>query len=67
MKSLFKVGGINKAEDVATIKQAIATFQGVVACEISRDKGEVSIIYDDYFVKEDELIGSIEELGYIVL
>ena len=67
MKSLFKVGGINKSADVATIKQAIAAFQGVVACEISRDKGEVSIIYDDYFVKEDEFIGSIEELGYIVL
>ncbi|WP_040209929.1 heavy-metal-associated domain-containing protein [Clostridium polynesiense] len=67
MKSLLKVRNIKTYEDVIKIKEAIAEHEGVVACEINKEKGEISIVYDNYFVSEDEFIGSVEELGYTVL
>lgn len=67
MKSSIKIIGIKTSEDVKNIRNAIASNQGVVACEINKDKGEVSVIYDDYFSSLDNIIDSIEILGYTVL
>lgn len=67
MKSLLKVRNIKTSEDVAKIKSAIANHQGVVACEINKVKGEISIVYDNYFVNEEDFISSVEELGFAVL
>lgn len=67
MKTILKVCNIKSLEDVNSIRKAIAGNEGVVACEISREKGEVSVVYDSYFVKEEDIIESIEELGYTVL
>lgn len=67
MKSVLKICTMNSLEDVNNIRKAIASNEGVVACEISREKGEVSIVYDSYFVEIDKIIESIEDLGYTVL
>lgn len=67
MKSSIKIIGINTAEDVRKVKNAIASNQGVVACEISKEKGEVSIIYDDYFSSLEKIIDAVELLGYTVI
>jgi copper chaperone CopZ len=57
---------MNTADDINKIRRALSNNQGVVACQINKDKGEVSIVYDDYFVSNDNLIQSIEDLGYAV-
>lgn len=67
MKSLLKVGNIKTSEDVTKIKSAISNHEGVVACEVNKAKGEISIVYDNYFVTEEDFISSVEELGYAVL
>jgi copper chaperone CopZ len=67
MKSSIKIIGMKTSEDIKKIKNAVASNTGVVACEINKEKGEVSIIYDDYFSKLDKIIDSIELLGYTVV
>ncbi len=67
MKSLLMVRNIKGTQDVLKIKASIAEHEGVIACEINREKGEISIVYDNYFVKEEDFIISLEELGYTVL
>ena len=67
MKDVLRVFNMNDLEDVNNIRRAISNNEGVVACEISREKGEVNIVYDDYFVSIDKIIESIEDLGYTVL
>ncbi|AKN33195.1 ferredoxin [Clostridium carboxidivorans P7] len=66
MKSVLKIYNMNTAEDVNKIRVAVASNEGVVACQINKDKGEVNVVYDDYFVNNDKLVQSIEDLGYIV-
>lgn len=67
MKSIIKVPGVKNSEDISKIKTAIAGNEGVIACEISKEKGEVNVVYDTYFVQLEDIISSIEELGYTVL
>jgi copper chaperone CopZ len=58
---------MNTLEDVNSVRKAIANNEGVVACEVNKEKGEVSVVYDTYFVSLDNIIESIEDLGYTVL
>ncbi|MCT8975696.1 heavy-metal-associated domain-containing protein [Clostridium sp. CX1] len=67
MKSVFKICNMHTSEDINKIRRAISNNEGVVACQISKEKGEVSIIYDDYFVTSEVLLQSIEDLGYAVI
>lgn len=67
MKALIKVHGINTAKDINNIKIAITSNEGIIACQISKKKGEVEVIYDNYFLNEDKIIESIEDIGYTVL
>lgn len=67
MKSVLKVCNMHTAEDVSKIRRAISNNEGVVACQINKEKGEISIVYDDYFVTNENLIQSLEDLGYAVL
>lgn len=67
MKSVLKVCNMHTNEDINKIRTAISNNQGVVACEINSDKGEVSVVYDDYFVKADALTQCLEDLGYAIL
>lgn len=67
MKTSIKVLNMNSNQDINNIRMAISKNEGVIACEISKEKGEVQIVYDDYFVTEDKIIESIEDLGYTVI
>lgn len=67
MKSLIKIPDMKTSEDVKKIKRAITNNEGIIACEISRDKGEVSIVFDNYFTNIDRIIEDIEELGYTII
>ncbi|GIM30029.1 hypothetical protein CPJCM30710_26950 [Clostridium polyendosporum] len=67
MKSSIKIPNMKGPDDVKKIKKAIACNEGVIACEISKEKGEVNIVYDTYFIQLDDIIASIEDFGYTVL
>ena len=67
MKSVIRVCNMNTSDDISNVNIAISNNQGVIACQINSDSKEVEIIYDDYFVSLDNLIESIEEVGYTVI
>ncbi len=67
MRSVIKVCNMSTSKDISNINLAISNNQGVVACKINSESKEIEIIYDDYFVSLDDLIESIEEVGYTVI
>ena len=67
MKSVLKVCSMQNNDDVSNIRTAISNNLGVIACEINTEKGEVSVVYEDFFVKSEKLIQSLEDSGYTVL
>jgi len=67
MKSLFKINSMKTLEDVSNVRNAISNMEGVIACQVNLEKGEVNVVYDDFFIKKDDLISSIEDSGYTVL
>ncbi|WP_027633514.1 heavy-metal-associated domain-containing protein [Clostridium hydrogeniformans] len=67
MKSVLKICSMNTMEDINKVRKAISSNEGVIACEISKVKGEAQIIFDTYFVTIDDIIESIENLGYTVI
>lgn len=67
MKSVLKIGNMRTMDDVSRIRRAISSNQGVIACQINREKQEVNVVYDDYIIKLDNLIESLEDLGYTSL
>lgn len=67
MKSSINVPNMKTTDDIRKIRYVISSLEGVVACEINKDKSLVNIVYDNYFLNIDEVIDSIENLGYTVL
>jgi copper chaperone len=67
MKSIFRVTNMNTAKDINKIRKVIANNEGLIACQINSEKGEVSVVYDNYFVTSDSIIQSVENLGYTVI
>jgi copper chaperone len=67
MKSIFRVTNMNTAKDINKIRKVIANNEGIIACQINSEKGEVSVVYDNYFVTSDSIIQSVENLGYTVI
>lgn len=67
MKASVKIPNMRTSQDIRKVKQAIVSNEGILACEISKEKSEVSIVYDDYFTDLDSIIGTIEDLGYTVI
>lgn len=67
MKSVIRVCDMKRSQDVRRIQKAISCNEGVIACEISLEKQEVLIIYNESFVKLEGIIDSIEDIGYMVI
>ena len=67
MKSLFKINSMKTLEDVSRVRNAISSLEGVMACQVSLKNGVVNVVYDDFFIKAEDLILSIEDSGYTVL
>lgn len=67
MKSVIKISNMQTIDDVSSIRNTISNLQGIIACQVNKDKGEVNVVYDDFFITEDDIVLSIEDSGYIVL
>jgi len=53
--------------DVNKIRRAVSNNEGVIACQITKDKGQVSIVYDSNCIMLADIEESIEDLGYTIL
>lgn len=67
MKAVFKICNMYSSKDVTKIKRAISSNEGIIACQIQKQNGEVEVVFDDYFVNEDKIIESIEDVGFTVI
>ncbi|MBU5486239.1 heavy-metal-associated domain-containing protein [Clostridium sp. MSJ-11] len=67
MKSIIKICNMKNMNDISRVRKAISNNEGVIACQINPEKGEANIVYDEHFILLDEIIESIEDLGYTIL
>ena len=67
MKSLVRIYNLTNYEDIIKIKSLVSNYEGILACEINLNKKEVNIVYDSLSVSIDEIITSIENVGYMVI
>lgn len=64
MKSSIRVINLNHKKVVNDIRSALASKNGIIACEIKAAEGRIDVIYDEYYLSEEEILDSIENLGY---
>jgi hypothetical protein len=53
--------------DVSIVRDTIARNEGVVACQLNKEKGEAEIVYDSSLLELDIIIEDLEELGFTVI
>lgn len=66
MKAVLKVYNINDRKDVSNIQKVVGSIEGILACEISKEKKEIQIIYNEAFVDVDKITENLENSGYMV-
>jgi copper chaperone len=67
MKSTLKICNMKTLHDVSIVRDTIARNEGVVACQLNKEKGEVEIVYDSSLLELDIIIEALEELGFTVI
>ncbi|MCY6484783.1 ferredoxin [Clostridium aestuarii] len=67
MKQIIKVPNMRSTKDVSNIRSALSSREGVIACQIKKDNKEIDIVYDNYFIKLDDIYNLLEDMGYTVL
>lgn len=67
MKASVKIANMNTAKDINKVKSILASVEGIIACQISKERKEVNIVYDNYFIELDNIIEAIEDYGYTVI
>lgn len=67
MKAVLKVSGMNNSIDIKKVQSAIASSEGIIASEVTLERKEVTVIYNDMYVELESIIDRIEDLGYTVI
>ncbi|KHD35411.1 ferredoxin [Clostridium acetobutylicum] len=67
MRTVLKISNMTTSGDISRVRGSISRNEGIIAFHIDRDKLEVEVIYDDRLLNIDDMIDSIEKLGYIIL
>lgn len=67
MNSIMKIQNLNNSSDVSKINSIMSQIEGIIACEISVDRREIQVVYNEAIVKLEDIIGDIEDIGYIVI
>lgn len=67
MKAVIKVHEIKKQKDVVRIQKVISCIEGIIACEVSLEKNEIQLIYNESFVNVDSIIEELENIGLMVI
>lgn len=66
MKISIKIYNLNKSSDINAIRNILINEEGILACEISKVKKEVQIVYDNLTISSDDIINLIEIAGYMI-
>jgi len=66
MKEVINICGMKSSKDINKVKQAISFNDGVLACKIEKKEGKVEIVFDQY-TNIEEIIASIEDMGFTVI
>lgn len=67
MKAVLKIHEIRNQKDVVKIQRLISRIEGIIACEVSLNKNEIQLIYNESFVNLDKIIEELENVGYMVI
>ncbi|WP_294373227.1 heavy-metal-associated domain-containing protein [uncultured Clostridium sp.] len=67
MKSVIRILNMDSQEDSKKIQNVISHNAGIIASQISLNKKEVTIVYDELSVKIEKILESIEDMGYLVI
>ncbi|KGK90627.1 MULTISPECIES: heavy-metal-associated domain-containing protein [unclassified Clostridium] len=67
MKAALKICNMKTMVDVNKIRNGISNNEGVIACQINLENKEVNVVYDEYFLSLDNILESVEDLGYTIL
>ncbi|MCR3761018.1 heavy-metal-associated domain-containing protein [Clostridium felsineum] len=67
MKTVLKISNMVTSNDISKVRSSISRNEGVIAFYIDKDKLEVEVIYDERLLKVDDMVDSIEKLGYIIV
>ena len=67
MKGVLKIHEIRNQKDVVKIQRLISRIEGIIACEVSLNKNEIQLIYNESFVNLDKIIEELENVGYMVI
>ncbi|KYH29693.1 MULTISPECIES: heavy-metal-associated domain-containing protein [Clostridium] len=67
MKAIIKVSNLRSQSDVGTIRTALSNEEGIIACHIKKEKGEVDIVYDSYFITLEKIQDLLDDMGYNVI
>ena len=67
MKSVIRICNMESHQDSKLIQETVANSSGVIASEISLEKKEIIVIYNEAFLNIQKVINSIEDLGYVVI
>lgn len=65
MKEVLNISNLNTNDDVLAVKENIANNEGIIACEVNLTKKEVSLVFDEQVVTIENIVSSLEKLGYI--
>jgi len=66
MIEVINICGMKSSKDVNKVRHAISINDGVLACKIEKKEGKAEIVFDQY-TNIDEIIASIEEIGFTVI
>ena len=67
MKSVIKVINMKGQRDASRIQSAVMNKEGIIAIQTSVKKQEVTLIYNEMYIDVNEVVGIIEDLGYITI
>lgn len=67
MKAALKICNMKTMVDVNKIRNGISNNEGAIACQINLENKEVNVVYDEYFLSLDNILESVEDLGYTIL
>ena len=67
MKALVRIYNLTTHDDIINIRNVVSNYEGILACEINLNKKEINLVYHSLSVAIDEIIASIENIGYMVI
>lgn len=67
MKTVIKVSNIRSQKDVANIRSELSDKEGIMACYIKKENGEIEVVYDKYFIDIQVMNGVLEDMGYTII